>query len=121
MNREQQEMSLWRCEYVRSTMVSVENRAAEADAAVAEFRKRYPVEPTAPEPTAPELAWYDDPPFEKDGRHRACWVAGESHVQSVYWSIAACGWRYCQPHVSGPYPLYNRRVCPIVKPPEPPQ
>ena len=47
MTHNKQEIALWSREYVRSTMVSVENRAAEADAAVAEFRKRYPAEPAA--------------------------------------------------------------------------
>lgn len=42
MNRDEQEMALWRCKYVASTMVHVASRADEADAAVAEFRKRYP-------------------------------------------------------------------------------
>lgn len=114
MNRYEQEMALWREAYWVCRVTTPTYRATEADAAVAEFRKRYP-----PQPTAPEAVWYDEPPFPKDGRHHSCWVTGESHVQSVYWSVTACGWGYCQPHVSGPYPLHHRQVCPIVKPPEP--
>ena len=56
MNREQQEMALWRCKYVASTMVHAESRADEADAAVAEFRKRYPAEPAADDATGKAIA-----------------------------------------------------------------
>ena len=115
MNREQQEMSLWRCEYVRSTMVSVENRAAEADAAVEAFRLRYP-----PQPSAPEAVWYDEPPFKKDGGIYYCWVEGSTVPQSIYWSGGSGAWlHFCDR--TPVHPLNRRRVCPIAKPPEPSQ
>ena len=115
MTRDEQEMALWRCEYVRSTMVSVENRAAEADAAVAEFRKRY-----SAEPAAPATVWYDEPPFAKDGNSYPCWVEGEPIIAYVYWDsfYGALQW-LVEHHGSGVVALNGRRVCPIVKPQEP--
>ena len=115
MNREQQEMALWRCEYVRSTMRDAENRSAEADAAVAQFRKRYPQQPAAP-----PVIWYDEPPFAKDGESHPCWVLGCERPQSVCWSIQYREWQYFS-YRTAVEPLAGRRVCPIVKPQEPPQ
>lgn len=120
MTRNEQEMALWRRVFER--WYSRENYEIDtcgniADAAVAEFRKRYPVEPTAPEPTAPGLTWYDEPPFEKDGPTRPCWIAGEPFPCAVYWS--GLEWRVYVTGDSHVQRLNGRRVCPIVKPPEP--
>ncbi len=115
MTHNKQEQALWRCEYVRSTMVSAANRAADADAAVAEFRKRYPAEPAAP-----PAVWYDEPPFERDGVVHRCWVEGCSDPQSVFWSTGRREWMHfaCNTAI---HRLAGRRVSPIAKPPEPPQ
>lgn len=111
MNREQQEMALWREAYC-ARVTTPDYRATEADAAVAEFRKRYP-----PQPQAPEAVWYDEPPFKKDGTSYPCWIAGHSSPYFVYW--AGRNWRACAPGNRNPDHLNGRRVCPITKPPEP--
>ena len=112
MTPDKQEMALWSREYVRSTMVSVENRAADADAAVAEFRKRYP-----PQSEAPPAVWYDEPPFPKDGNSYPCWVDDDAVHGDVHWDgsewwvwIVGSAFRHA---------LAGRRVCPIAKPQEP--
>lgn len=113
MTRNEQEMSLWAAEYSASRLISRENRATEADAAVAEFRKRYP-----PQPQTPEAVWYDEPPFEKDGEGRHCWVECVDSPQVVYWSETNSEWRRCEG--IGPWrPLAGRRVSPIHRPQEP--
>ena len=114
MNREQQEMALWAAEYSASSWLWDADRAAEADAAVAEFRKRYPVEPTAP-----AAVWHDEPPFKKDGGIYYCWVEGSTVPQSIYWSGGGSGaWlHFCDR--TPVHPLNGRRVSPITKPPEP--
>ena len=112
MTREQQEMALWAAEYSASRLLCVADRAAEADAAVAEFRKRYPAEPVAP-----EAVWCDEPPFAKDGKSYPCWVDGDAVHADVYWD-GSQWWAWI---VGSAFqqPLDGRRVCPIVKPPEP--
>ena len=112
MNRDEQEMALWAAEYSASRLITREGRAAEADAAVAEFRKRYPVEPTAPAPV-----WYDEPPFEKDGTHHPCWIAGKIFPVSVFWNVDE--WQVVGVGEYHARSLRGRRVCPIVKPQEP--
>jgi hypothetical protein len=104
-------------------MVSAANRAADADAAVAEFRKRYPAEPAAP-----PAVWYDEPPFEKIDKTNYCWVQDIDSPQAVYWSNLQGEWRFFEglighdPEVfSDTRPLNGRRVSPMTKPPEPPQ
>ena len=119
MNRDEQEMALWTLEYSASRLIHAACRAAEADAAVAAFRKRYPVEPAAPAPV-----WYDEPPFEKDGESYPCWVADwglhrTTVVAAVYWYDDA--WRMQIVGYRNEHLLAGRRVCPIAKPPEPPQ
>lgn len=112
MTHNKQEQALWRCEYVRSTMRDAANRAAEADAAVAAFRKRY-----LAEPAAPPAVWYDEPPFAKDGASYPCWVDGEKHPVLV---AMYSRWEYRANDDDGCWlPLNGRRVCPIVKPQEP--
>lgn len=120
MNRDKQEMALWRRvfeHWYRRELYEIDTCGNVADVAVAEFRKRYPVEPTAP-----PAVWYDEPPFAKDGKSYPCWVDGwglnhTTAVAEVYWydddwhmQIVGCPRQYL---------LAGRRVCPIVKPPEP--
>ena len=108
-------MALWTAEYVAARAVSAASASCAADEAVAQFRKRYPVEPAAP-----EAVWYDEPPFEKDGDVHYCWVEGSTVPQSIYWSGGSGGWlHFCDRTPMNP--LNGRRVCPIVKPPEPTQ
>ena len=111
MARDEQEMIMWLSEYVRSTMRDAANRAAEADAAVAEFRKRYPVEPTAP-----PAVWYDEPPFPGEyhvvGLPRTCWV-DQDVVYFPEWDRDGFPPRIREISRAG------RRVSPIVKPQEP--
>ena len=117
MNRDEQEMALWRRVFDR--WYSREDYESDtcgniADVAVAEFRKRYPVEPAASAP-----AWYGEPPFVDDGTVHSCWMQGEDYPVLVarvydrleYRAIEDPRWK----------PLAGRRVCPITKPPEPPQ
>ena len=120
MSRDEQEMIMWRRVYERwyaREGYEVDTCGDIADAAVAEFRKRYPAEPAAPEPTEPGLAWYDEPPFAKDGPTRPCWIAGEPFPCAVYW--AALEWRAYTTGDSYVQRLNGRRVYPITKPPEP--
>ena len=114
MNRDEQEMALWAAEYSASRLISRESRAAEADAAVAEFRQRYPVEPAAP-----PAVWYDEPPFAKDGKSYPCWVDGDAVHADVYWDGSQ--WWAWIVGSAFQHPLNGRRVCPITKPPEPTQ
>ena len=116
MNREQQEMSLWREAYAASRLIARVDREAEADAAVAAFRKRYPAEPTAP-----EAAWYDEPPFPKDGKSYPCWIFGAGDACAVHWAGYAMSpvWMYSTTEDDRLMPLNGRRVSPIHRPPEP--
>lgn len=111
MNRDEQEMALWRCEYAASKLIAREDRATEADAAVAEFRKRYPAEPTAP-----PAVWYDNPPrpgeYHVVGLPRVCWV-DEDVVYLPEWDRNGERPRIREMSLAG------RRVCPIIKPQEP--
>ena len=114
MTRDEQEMALWTAEYVAARAVSAASAFCAADEAVAQFRKRYPVEPAAP-----EAVWYDEPPFPKDGTDHHCWIAGRIFPASVFWNVDE--W---QVGFAGEYharSLRGRRVCPITKPPEPTQ
>lgn len=116
MNRDEQEMTLWVSVYEHwfpCHGYEPEECGNIADAAVAEFRKRYP-----PQPTACEVVWYDTPPFSKDRKDYYCWVEGFDVPQAVYWSVQYSEWRRCEVACQ-PQPLAGRRVCPIVKPPEP--
>ena len=114
MNREQQEMALWREAYRSSHSFELRERARDADAAVAQFRQRYPAEPAAP-----EAAWYDDPPFAKDGKSYPCWVEDDAVHGDVHWDgsewwvwIVGSAFRHA---------LAGRRVSPIAKPQHPAQ
>ena len=113
MNREQQEMALWREAYRDSHCFLAQERARDADAAVEQFRLRYPAEPTAP-----AAVWYDEPPFEKEGVVHRCWVEGFAASQELYWFDLNGEWRFFE-RVSDARPLAGRRVCPITKPQEP--
>ena len=114
MSRDEQEMALWAAEYSASSWLWDADRAAEADAAVAEFRKRYP-----PQSEAPAAVWYDEPPFAKNGKSHPCWVDGCAVHGDVYWLEPE--WRVFIVGSAFQHPLAGRRVCPIVKPQEPPQ
>ena len=116
MTRDQQEMALWAAEYSASRLIHAAGRAAEADAAVAAFRKRYPAEPSTP-----PAVWYDEPPFAKDGESHPCWVAGEEYPCATHWSHYALSprWVYSTTEDDKLLPLNGRRVCPIIKPQEP--
>ena len=115
MTREQQEMELWRQVFERwysREEYTVAECGGVSDAAVAEFRKRYPAEPTAP-----PAVWYDEPPFPRDGASYPCWVDGEEHPVLV---AMYSRWEYRANDDDGCWlPLNGRRVCPIVKPQEP--
>jgi hypothetical protein len=116
MNRNQQEMALWRRVYDRwysREGYEVAECGDIADDAVAQFRKRYPAEPAAP-----PAVWYDEPPFPQDGNCHPCWVEACERPQSVCWSIQYREWQYFS-YRTAVEPLNKRRVCPIVKPPEP--
>ena len=116
MNRDEQEMTLWREAYILalSQTWACPKVDEAADAAVAEFRKRYPAEPTAP-----EAVWYDEPPFEKDGNYHPCWIQRATGVRIIYWSVLANEWECYDTIQGGLTPLAGRRVCPIHKPQEP--
>ena len=114
MNRDEQEMALWREAWLlgMEEMTDYDGAAEAADAAVAAFRKRYP-----PQPAAPEAVWYDEPPLPKDGTMLTCWIEGYRLPGFAFWNgeewrMYVAGDRYADP-------LAGRRVCPIVKPPEP--
>lgn len=113
MNRDEQEMALWTLEYSASRLITREGRAAEADAAVAEFRKRYP-----PQSEAPAAVWYDEPPrpgeYHVAGLPRVCWV-DKDIVWLPVWDLAN------DRQLIRELPRNGRRVCPIHKPQEPPQ
>ena len=116
VNRNQQEMALWRRVFERwysREEYTVAECGGIADAAVAEFRKRYPAEPTAP-----EAVWYDEPPFEKIDKTNYCWVQDIDSPQAVYWSNLQGEWRFFE-GLSDTRPLNGRRVYPITKPQEP--
>ena len=111
MTRDQQEMAIWAAEYSASRLLCVADRAAAADAAVEQFRKRYPAEPTAPAPV-----WYDEPPrpgeYHVVGLPRVCWV-DEDVVYFPEWDRDGERPRIREMSRAG------RRVSPIAKPPEP--
>ena len=115
MNRDEQEMALWREAYNASMLLPGDGRNAEADTAVKAFRKRYP-----PQPSAPKAVWYDEPPFSKVNKANHCWVEDVESPQVVYWSIQYGEWRFFW-GFSNTQPLAGRRVCPITKPQEPKQ
>ena len=109
-------MALWRDTYGWSRLTARDGREAEADAAVAAFRKRYPVEPAAPEP-----AWYDEPPFAKDGKSYPCWVEGDAVHGDVYWCTGTNEWWVWIVGSAFRHALAGRRVWPIAKPQHPAQ
>jgi hypothetical protein len=116
VNRDEQEMALWREAYNASRLITRAGVEAEADAAVEAFRRRYP-----PQPQAPEAVWHDEPPFPKDGIERPCWIMSHGKpfplAGEVYW--CDCEWRMCVVGDGSWHRLAGRRVCPIAKPPEP--
>ena len=118
MNRDEQEMALWREAYILALSQTWDYAKAEEAgcAAIEAFRKRYPVEPAAP-----PAVWYDEPPFKKDGGMYYCWVEGSTVPQSIYWSGGGSGaWlHFCDR--TPVHPLNGRRVSPITKPQEPTQ
>ena len=114
MTRDEQEMALWAAKYSASRSIHAAGCAAKADAAVAEFRKRYP-----PQPAAPEAVWYDEPPFPKNGKLHPCWVDGCAEHGDVYWLETE--WRVWIVGSAYDQRLAGRRVCPIITPQEPPQ
>jgi hypothetical protein len=111
-------MALWRESYRASHCFLAQERARDADAAVAQFRQRYPAEPAAP-----PAVWYDEPPFAKDGRSHPCWVTGEEYPCATHWSHFAlpAAWVYSTTENEKLVPINGRRVSPIVKPQEQPQ
>ena len=113
MNRDEQEMVLWREAYSASRIITRAGVEAEADAAVAAFRKRYP-----PQPSAPEAVWYDEPPFEKIDKTHYCWVEDIDSPQGIFWSNMQGEWRFFE-GLSVSRPLNGCRVSPIIKPQEP--
>ena len=116
MTRDEQEMALWRRVFDR--WYSREDYESDtcgniADAAVAEFRKRYPVESAAP-----DAVWYDEPPFTKDGTMSPVWLS--DYPFPILVAYFGDGWAYEVPGRSNRWhPLAGRRVCPITRPPEP--
>ena len=124
MNRNQQEMAMWRRVFERwyaREGYEVDTCGGIADDAVAQFRKRYPAEPEPPDPTAPEPTWYDEPPFARDGKKHPCWVTGEEYPCVTHWSRYERPpmWVYANTEDDHLVPLNGRRVSPIVKPQEP--
>lgn len=122
MTRDEQEMALWRSvfeHWYSRELCEIDTCGNIADAAVAEFRKRYPVEPTAPEPTAPGLTWYDEPPFAKSlGDMFSAWITDYPYPVMV--AYFRDGWAYQVPNRGNHWtPLNGRRVSPIYKPQEP--
>ena len=117
MNRDEQEMAVWREAYMLAILQGASYGDADeaATTAAESFRKRYPAEPTA---SAPAPVWYDEPPFKKDGGIYYCWVEGSTVPQSIYWSGVSGAWLYFCDNTPM-YPLNGRRICPIVKPQEP--
>ena len=117
MTRDEQEMIMWRRVFERwyaREGYEVDTCGGIADAAVAQFRKRYPAEPSTP-----PAVWYDEPPFPRDGKSYPCWVEGSTSTADVYWDDS----QWWAPIVGSTYqhPLAGRRVSPIVKPQELPQ
>ena len=114
MTRNEREQALWHDAYMlaMSQDPSPAESSCLADAAVAEFRKRYPSQPSAP-----EAVWYDEPPFPKDGTSYPCWIEGHKSPSFVYW--AGRNWRAWSPGDRNPDHLNGRRVSPIIKPQEP--
>ncbi len=117
MNRDEREQAIWHDAYMlaMSQDPSPAESSCLADAAVAEFCKRYPAEPTAP-----PAVWHDEPLFEKIDKTNYCWVQDIDSPQAVYWSNLQGEWRFFE-GLSDTRPLNGRRVSPIHKPPEPSQ
>ena len=114
MTRDEHEMALWRRTYDRYYAAN-EYTSGEcgvfADVAAEAFRRRYP-----PQPVAPEAVWYDEPPrpgeYFVEGLPSVCWVE-EDTVWCPSWD------RSFDSAVIREMPRDGRRVCPIVKPPDP--
>lgn len=114
MNRDEQEMALWReaCMVAMSRCPSAAESADMADAMIEHFRLRYP-----PQPIAAAKVWYDEPPFVESGVVHPCWMQGDDHPVLVARTYDR--WEYRAIEDPRWKPLAGRRVCPIVKPPEP--
>ena len=115
MTRDEIEQKLWADQY-HWGMIESEDRSIAgevADAAVAQFRKRYPAEPAAPAPV-----WYDEPPFPGEyhvaGLPCVCWV-DQDIVYYPEWDRDGERPRIREMSRAG------RRVAHIVKPQGPPQ
>ena len=112
MNRDEQEMAMWREAYFSSRIVDRASREADADAAVEAFRKWFPPQPQA----APAAVWYDTPPhpgeYYVEGLPRVCWV-DEDVVWYPAWDSAGERPRTRELSRNG------RRVSPVTKPQEP--
>jgi hypothetical protein len=115
VNRNEIEQKLWADQYHWGMVLSEDKPISceFADAAVAQFRQRYPAEPAAP-----EAVWYDEPPrpgeYHVEGSPCVCWVDGDV-VWRPDWDHD--GERACIREV----PRNGRRVSPIIKPQEPTQ
>ena len=84
-----------------------------ADVLLAAYRARY----GQSQPESSPAVWYDEPPFEKDGKSHPCWVDGDAVHADVYWDGSQ--WWAWIVGSAFQHPLAGRRVCPITKPPEP--
>jgi hypothetical protein len=117
VNRNQQEMSLWRRVFERwysRKGYEIDTCGGIADAAVEQFRLRYPVEPAAP-----EAVWYDEPPFARDGKSYPCWIVELWRPVLVAYFSDGSGWNWSYTGLSKRdfwHPLQGRRVSPIHKP-----
>jgi hypothetical protein len=121
VNRNEIEQKLWADQYHWGMVLSEDKPISceFADAAVEQFRQRYPVEPAAPEPT-----WYDEPPFAKDGTSHPCWIVELCDPILVAYFSDGSGWNWSYTGLSKRefwHPLKGHPVCPIVKPQEPPR
>ena len=112
------EIRLWRDEFARMRQTPEWTNAAmdAADDLLRRYRARY----GQSQPAASPAVWCDEPPFEKIDKTNHCWVENIDSPQAVYWSNLNGEWRFFE-GLSDTRPLNGRRVCPITKPPEPPQ
>jgi hypothetical protein len=116
MNRDEQEMALWREVYHHGYSVTcwTSPQAAEAAAyAVEYFRKQYPPAPPLAQRPA---TWYDEPPFSDDVREQYAWVEGFD--LPCHMIRRKDGWTFRVVHGAHWRDLDGRKVCPLFKPPE---
>jgi hypothetical protein len=116
MNRDEQEMTLWRDAYSLASQRDWDDirPADHADHAVAEFRKQFPPSPPLSQRPA---TWYDEPPFSDDVREQYAWVEGfDLPCHMIRRNV---GWTFRVVHGAHWRDLENRKVCPLFKPPEP--